>query len=413
MKLIGPFTQLVTLRNLPKKGALTDDTLEIISNAGILAEDGVIQSIGKFNVLRQECAGKQFEQMYVGNFAVGLPGFVDPHTHICFAGDRARDYTKRIAGKSYLQIASEGGGIWQTVTQTRAVAQDVLTKNTIDRANMHLHRGVTTIEIKSGYGLQTEQELKMLRAISQANMATKADLVPTCLAAHIVPNDFEGDAHEYLQLVISDLLPAISREQLAARVDIFVEQGAFHGNEALFFLKNAAELGFDLTVHGDQFTPSGSEMAINVGAVSVDHLEAAGPREIEALAASDVTATVLPGASLGLGMPFAPARKLLDGGAAVAIGSDWNPGSAPMGDLLTQAALLGASQKLTMAETLAGITTRAADALKLTDRGVLAPGMLADIVVFPCGDIREILYYQGQLKPGTVLKKGLKIHENV
>ena len=232
------------------------------------------------------------------------------------------------------------------------------------------------------------------------------DLVATCLAAHTIPRDFKGSGAQYLDMLGEELLPLLLQEELTRRLDIFVEQGAFSPREAESYLRKGKSMGFDLTVHADQFTTGGSEVAIRCGALSADHLEASGPDEIGALAGSDVVATALPGASLGLGCGFTPARALLDAGACLAIASDYNPGSAPMGDLLTQAAILGTFEKLSNAEVLAGITSRAAAALGFADRGRLLPGMLADLVVFPADHFNEILYHQGQLRPSAVWKRG-------
>ncbi|MDP2059249.1 MAG: amidohydrolase family protein, partial [Flavobacteriaceae bacterium] len=232
---------------------------------------------------------------------------------------------------------------------------------------------------------------------------------PTCLAAHIIPKDFEGDAPVYLHYITEKLLPILKREKLTNRIDIFIEQTAFSEKEATQFLNRSKQMGFQITVHADQFSVGGSAVAIEMGAQSADHLEASKTKEIEQLAASDTVAVVLPGASLGLGMPFAPARKLLDAGCCLAIASDWNPGSAPMGDLLTQAAVLGAYEKLSTPEVFAGLTFRAAHALGLEDRGRIQSGMLADLIGFPCGDYRDILYRQGNLKPELVWKNGVKI----
>jgi imidazolonepropionase len=198
------------------------------------------------------------------------------------------------------------------------------------------------------------------------------------------------------------VLPVIKQQNLSNRIDIFIEESAFNTSDALHYLAKAKQLGFEVTVHADQFTTGGSEVAVKARAVSADHLEASTDYEIRLLAHSDTVAVTLPGASLGLGMPYAPARKLLDAGACLAIASDWNPGSAPMGDLLMQAAVMSAAEKLSAVEVFAGLTFRAAKALKLSDRGILAKGKLADMQAYPCGDYREILYYQGKLKPDLV-----------
>lgn len=396
-KLIGPFTQIIPLTGLPLKGALKDELLHIIVNGGVLVEDGLILAVGDFEELRK--ANPQAQKEEIEGKHVLLPGFIDCHTHICFAGNRAKDYALRIAGKTYLEIAKTGGGIWDTVTQTRAADEATLTQLLVQRANRHLSEGVTTIEVKSGYGLSLDEELKQLRAIKAASVQTKAYLVSTCLAAHMVPKDFNGSQQEYLEHVVNELLPVIKKEDLTNRIDIFIEESAFSADNALVYLNKAKRMDFNITVHADQFTPSGSVVAVVAGAVSADHLEASGEAEIRLLANSNTVAVTLPGASLGLGMPYAPARKLLNAGACLAIASDWNPGSAPMGDLLMQAAVMSAAEKLCAAEVFTALTYRAATALKINNRGILAQRMQADMQAYPCTDYREILYYQGKMKP--------------
>jgi len=396
-KLTGPFTQILPLTGLPLKGALRDDQLLVIANGWVLTNNGRVVTVGGFEKLRKDHPSAQIIEI-TGQHVL-LPGFIDCHTHICFAGNRAKDYAMRIQGKTYLEIAKAGGGIWDSVTQTRAADETLLVELLLQRVGRHLAEGVTTIEVKSGYGLSIEDELKQLRAIKAASEKTKATLIATCLAAHIVPNDFTGSPIEYLDNILYDLLPVIKKEELAGRVDVFIEDGAFKAIDALAYLNKAKAMGFDITVHADQFTTGGSAVAVEVGAVSADHLEASKDKEIKLLASSNTVAVALPGASLGLGMPYAPARKLLDAGACLAIASDWNPGSAPMGDLLMQAAVMSAAEKLSNAEVFAGLTFRAAQALKLTNRGTITTGVPADLQAYPCGDYKEILYYQGKLKP--------------
>ncbi|PVX52138.1 imidazolonepropionase [Balneicella halophila] len=404
-KIIGPFYQLLTMANLPERGALQDEQLEIIANAGIVVEGGKIKDLGSWESLKTAYPDAEREE--IDEPMVLLPGFVDTHTHICSAGNRATDYAMRLAGKSYLEIAEAGGGIWHTVTATRSASLEELTEATIERAKVQLSEGVTTCEVKSGYGLTVESELKMLRAIQNANKALPIDLVGTCLAAHMKPKDFEGTASEYLQLMADELLPKVWKEGLACRVDAFVEQSAFSVEETLPYLQKAKELGFDITVHGDQFTPGGSQLAIDLEAISTDHLEASTDKEVEALAKSNVTAVALPGATIGLGDRFTPARAILDKGGKLAIATDWNPGSAPMGKLLLPASILGAFEHLTMAETLAGLTIRAAAALNVSSRvGSLEEGKLADFIAFPFKDFRNIIYRQGAVLPKKVWKRG-------
>lgn len=399
--LIGPFTQLLPMTGLPLKGALKDEQLPIIENGGILVSDGKILKVGVFDELKSD----DVDVHHIEGNHVCLPGFVDSHTHICFGGTRARDYAYRNAGKTYLEIAKAGGGIWDTVTQTRKTSQEELVEGIISRSQKHLKNGITTIEVKSGYGLSVDEELKMLRAIKQANGKVAATLVPTCLAAHMKPKDWNQDK-AYLEQIISTLFPIIKAENLANRVDAFVEESAFSPEEIKPYFQKAKAMGFDITVHADQFTTGGSQVAVEFGAVSADHLEASTEKEIQLLAKSNTIATALPGASLGLGCSYTPARKILDAGGALSIASDHNPGSAPMGDLLTQASILGTFEKLSNTEVLTGITFRAAAALRLSDRGKLEAGAQADFVVFPTDNYQEITYHQGQLKPSEVWKKG-------
>jgi imidazolonepropionase len=407
LKLIGPITQVLTLDHLPLKGALKDDQLEIIEQAGILIEGEKILQVGNW-----ESLGTAFPEAEIfeltGDF-VAIPGMVDCHTHICFGGSRARDFAMRNSGKTYLEIAQAGGGIWDTVTQTRKLSQSDLAQLTAYNANRHLSEGVTTIEVKSGYGLSVEEEIKLLRAIQEANQSTRADLLSTCLAAHMKPRDFSGTNSSYLELIAKELFPILIKEKLTHRIDAFVEKSAFSPEEIERYFQKARDFGFELTVHADQFSVGGSKIAVAFGALSADHLEASGDPEIRGLANSTTIAVALPGASLGLGCGFTPARKLLDQGAALAIASDWNPGSAPMGDLLTQASILATFEKLSTAEVFAGITFRAAGALGLTDRGKLTTGQLADFILFSTSDFREILYQQGKLKPIQVWKNGKRI----
>ncbi|MCH7411399.1 imidazolonepropionase [Belliella sp. DSM 111904] len=406
---IGPIRQVVTMKNLPLKGALRDEQLHIIKEAGIMIKDDEIYDIGPYWDLYPEAQSIGAEMLNLKDDYVALPGIIDCHTHICFGGSRAQDYAMRNAGKSYLEIAKAGGGIWDTVTQTRKASLEKLAQLTVKRANRHLKDGITTIEVKSGYGLSIEEELKMLKAIKLANENTSADLIPTCLAAHIPPKDFEGIPEAYLEIISDQLFPILKDQSLSNRIDAFIEDTAFSAADIQSYFNKAKAMGFDITVHGNQFHTGGSEVAVNIGAISCDHLEASTAKETALLAQSDTIAVALPGASLGLGMAYTPARKLLDAGASLAIASDWNPGSAPMGDLLMQAAILGTFEKLSNAEILAAITTRAAAALNLSDRGKLVHGLQADIVLFPTADYREITYQQGKLKPSMVFKNGVKV----
>lgn len=404
MKLIGPFKQIVTLRNLPLRGKLSDEQLEIIENGGILIKDEKIEEVGNFEELKSKNQISEIEN--IEGEQICLPAFTDSHTHICFGGNRANDFAMRNAGKTYLEIAENGGGIWSSVQHTRKASEEELLKTILERINSLISQGITTIEIKSGYGLDVENELKMLRVIQKAQTFTKATLVPTCLSAHLKPRDFEGSSKDYLQYILREILPKVKAENLAKRVDIFIEKSAFLPEESKEFLLKAKELGFEITVHADQFTSGSSRIAVEVGAKSADHLEATIDEDIAFLAQSETVATALPGASLGLGEKFTPARKILDAGGILAIASDWNPGSAPMGNLITQASILATFEKLSTAEVLAGITFRSAFALSLEDRGTLEKGKKADFVTFKTDNFQNVLYQQGSLKTDSVYING-------
>ncbi len=404
MKLIGPFKQVITLANLPLRGKLSDEQIEIIVDGGILVNENKIQAIGNFETLKSE--NQHIEIETIEGEQIVLPAFVDSHTHICFGGNRANDFAMRNAGKTYLEIAESGGGIWSSVQHTRNASEEELLKNLLERIDFLVSLGITTIEVKSGYGLDVENELKMLRMIKKAQEKTKATLVPTCLSAHLKPRDFEGSNEEYLNYILTEILPKVKEENLAKRVDIFIEKSAFQPEESKIFLLKTKDLGFEITVHADQFTPGSSRIAVEVGAKSADHLEATIDKDIEFLAQSETVATALPGASLGLGEKFTPARKLLDAGAIVAIASDWNPGSAPMGNLITQASILATFEKLTTAEVLAGITFRSAFALNLEDRGILKEGLKADFVTYKTNNFQNVLYNQGSLNAERVYING-------
>ena len=221
--LIGPFVQAITLEGLSLRGPIKDEQLAPVSSAGVLIKQGKIQSVGKYDSMKKDAD----EIIELDGQMVCLPAFVDAHTHICFGGSRARDYAARNNGKTYLEIAKAGGGIWDTVTKTREATSQELVEGIIRRGDRHLRDGVTTIEIKSGYGLSVEEELKMLYAIKKASHSMKSDVVTTCLAAHILPRDFDGNHEDYLQYISSDLFPILKKENLTNRIDAFIEEEAF------------------------------------------------------------------------------------------------------------------------------------------------------------------------------------------
>ena len=386
--------------NLPERGAISDNSLEIIDDGGVVIEDGKIIEVGDFLSLSKN----DLDVREITYPCVLLPGFIDSHTHVCHYGNRSDEYAKRNSGISYQQILEEGGGIHNTMNSTSNSTDEQLTDDTLNRLKRHFQEGVLTCEVKSGYAPNLEDEVRMLRIINEIDSSNDIDLIPTCLAAHVTPKKYES-SKKYLDSIVNDLLPIIKEENLSNRVDIFIEEKAFSVTEASNFLKKIKS-DFYITAHANQFTSGGLKVGVDNGAVSVDHLEVITDQEIDYLSKSDTTGVVLPGCSLGLGIPFAPARKLLDNNCKVSIASDWNPGSAPMGDLLMQASLLGSTEKLSNSEVLAGITCRAANALSLEDRGSLENGKIADMIGFKTNDFRDILYNQGKLKPSFICKRG-------
>ena len=386
--------------NLPERGAISDNSLEIIDDGGVVIEDGKIIEVGDFLSLSKN----NLDVREITYPCVLLPGFIDSHTHVCHYGNRSDEYAKRNSGISYQQILEEGGGIHNTMNSTSNSTEEQLTDDTLNRLKRHFQEGVLTCEVKSGYAPNLEDEVRMLKIINEIDSSNDIDLIPTCLAAHVTPKKYES-SKKYLDSIINDLLPIIKEENLSNRVDIFIEEKAFSITEASNFLEKIKN-DFYITAHANQFTSGGLKVGVDNGAVSVDHLEVITDQEINYLSKSDTTGVVLPGCSLGLGIPFAPVRKLLDNNCKVSIASDWNPGSAPMGDLLMQASLLGSTEKLSNAEVLAGITSRAANALSLEDRGSLENGKIADMIGFKTNNFRDILYNQGKLKPSFICKRG-------
>ena len=399
-RLIGPFSQIITMSNLPLKGAITDEKLEIIENGGVIIDGDKILEVGKFSDL-----DKKEKNIFEIDFqSVLVPGFIDCHTHICHYGSRSEEYSKRNAGMSYQQILSEGGGIHNTMTATENASDEELERVTISRLDRHFNEGVLTCEIKSGYGPDLDQEVRLLNIINKINKNHAMGIIPTCLAAHVTPKIYNSSS-EYLNKIIEELIPVLEKKKLTNRIDIFIEEKAFSVSESLDYLSQLKNK-FDITVHANQFSSGGVKVGVDCGAKSVDHLEVIDDNEIRYLSNSNTSAVVLPGCSLGLGIPFAPARKLLDNNCKLSIATDWNPGSAPMGDLLQQSSLLGSIEKLSSAEVFSAITYRSADALGLNDRGKIEKEKLADFIGFKTDNYRDILYNQGKLKPSFICKRG-------
>jgi imidazolonepropionase len=324
-----------------------------------------------------------------------VPGLVDCHTHLAFGGWRAGEFERRVRGDSYLDIARDGGGIASTMRATRAASEDALVARALGFLQDMLRLGVTTVECKSGYGLDTRTELTLLRAYRRLGSLQPARIVPTFLGAHTIPPEHRADRRRYLDLVIGDMLPAIREEGLARFCDVFVEETAFSVEEGREVLLAGKAAGLGAKVHADQLTSSGgAELAAEVGGISADHLECITERGIAAMAGAGVTAVSLPIASLYLGQRPMPARRLIDAGVPVAVATDFNPGSAPSYHLPLAMTLACTMQRMTPAEALKGATVIAARAIGLeSECGSLEVGKAADFCVIDAPDVNTWLYH--------------------
>jgi imidazolonepropionase len=370
--------------------------VDVVEDAFVLCVDGRVAARGPMRELR--ALDGEVEELD-GRSLCAIPGLVDCHTHAAFGGDRVDEFSLRAGGASYEDLHAAGGGILSTVRATRAAGEDGLAAAVRRHRNWMLHAGTTTWEGKSGYGLDRETELASLRAVRGAGG------VPTWLGAHTVAPEFE-DADSYLDFALAEVLPEAA--QLAEAADVFLERGAFDARQARRYLEACRDAGLALRLHGDQFTDAGAiPLAIELGARSVDHLEATGPDGVAALAGSDVVGVLLPASALFLGRPMPPARALADAGAAVALATDFNPGSAFCESLPLVCSLAATQLKLAPAEALAACTVNAAHVLGRADRkGRLAPGYDADIVLLDAPDWRYLAYHLAGQLVHTVVVRG-------
>jgi len=384
--LVTGISELATPLRHAQRGAGMGD-LRVVRDAALAVRDGLIVWVGE----RSAWAGEAGETVDVGGRAV-VPGLVDPHTHAVWAGDRLADFEARARGENYESILARGGGIRSTMRATGAASVQELVRLAKPRLDALVRSGATTIEVKSGYGLDPEAEVRMLRAVRELQTTCPAALVPTLLI-HVPP---PSGRDAYVKAVCEDLIPRVAQEGLAVAVDVFVEREAFTTGEAERILRAGAAWGLQGKLHADQFhAVGGTELAVRVNALSVDHLEASGAEQIDAIAASDTVATLLPGVTLHLGLPAANGRALVQAGAVVAIGTDLNPGSSPLFSAQLAVALGVRVNGLTPAEALVAMTANAAFALGLKDRGVLAPGGRADFLVLEGQDWRDVTYALG------------------
>jgi imidazolonepropionase len=395
--LVRDLRQLATpaASTAPLRGNALGD-VEVLEDAYLLTAAGHVEEVGRMRDLGP-LDGEVDE--IDGRGLSAIPGLVDCHTHACFAGDRVDEFSLRAAGASYEELHAAGGGILSTVRATRAAGDDQLPEAMQRHRGWMLRAGTTTFEAKSGYGLDRDTELASLGAIAAAGG------IPTYLGAHAVPPEFD-DADEYIDFAVSEVLPRAAK--LAEAADVFLERGAFDTQQARRYLEAAREYGLALRLHADQFTEAGGvELAIELEARSVDHLEATGDKGVRALAASDVTGVLLPASALFLGRPMPPARALVDAGAAVALATDFNPGSAFCESLPVVCSLACTQLKLSPNEALSACTVNAAHVVGRADRkGRLAPGYDADVVLLDAPDWRHLAYHLGGDVIAAVIHEG-------
>jgi imidazolonepropionase len=395
--LVRDLKQLATAagRSAPLRGSELAE-VDVIEDAYVLCAGGSIEGVGRMRDLPS--LDGEVEEVD-GRGLCAIPGLVDCHTHACFAGDRVEEFALRASGASYEELHAAGGGIMSTVRATRAAGPEELAAAVRKHRIWMLRAGTTTFESKSGYGLDRDTELASLQAIRDEGG------IPTWLGAHAVPPEY-GDADAYLDFILTQVLPDAAR--LAEAVDVFVERGAFDAAQARRYLSACAEAGLALRLHADQFTEQGAvALAIELGARSVDHLEATGAEGVAALGASDVAAVLLPASALFLARPMPPARALVEAGAIVALGTDFNPGSAFCESLPLVCSLAATQLKLSPAEALAACTVNAAHVLGRSERvGRLASGYDADIVLLDAPDWRYLAYHLGGNLVANVVLQG-------
>lgn len=379
-----------------------------------LVEDGFvaikgdrIAAVGQMRDLPRSLVELETMVLDAGGRAV-LPGFIDPHTHAVYAGSRAAEFGRRLEGASYLEILAAGGGILSTVAATRAASEAELAEATRQRLGRFLLHGTTTVEVKSGYGLGLEPELKQLRVVRQLQAEVPQTLVPTFLGAHAVPAEYRQDREAYVRLVADEMLPVVAHEGLARFADVFCEQGVFDVAESRRILERARELGLGVKLHADELAAfGGAELAAALGATSADHLLHASEAGLRAMAESGVVAVLLPGTAFFLREAYAPARQMVELGVPVALATDHNPGTCSLESMAMVLGLACLEMRLTPAEALTAATINAAHALGLgRTTGSLEPGKRADLLILDGAGPEDVVYQFGRNLAQTVITGG-------
>src|SRR5215470_12654170 len=381
--------------------------LGIICDGGMLVRDGKIERVGPSDEIEKNVTDAEIVD---AGARVVMPGFVDAHTHLVFAGNRVEDFERRSRGETYEQIAKAGGGIWSTVEKTRAASERDLLTQAKKHANWFLRCGTTTVEAKSGYGLTVEDELKILRVMRRLNEEVPLEIVPTFLGAHAVPRKLSPD--EYLDFVITEMLPRVTAEELAEFCDVFCERGYFDIDQSRRILSAAKKVGLNLRGHVDQLTNSGgAQLMAEIGATTADHLEQTDEQGIVALKKANVQPVLLPGSVYALGSSRYPrARQMIEAGLAVVLATDFNPGSSPTPSMPMILSLACTQMKMSPAEAVTASTVNAAYSLNRGDKvGSLEPGKRANFAIFDCEDYRELAYWFGMPQTHSVYVRGERV----
>jgi imidazolonepropionase len=414
--LITGASQLLTLRGrVPRRGKFLAD-IGIIRDGALLVRDGVIAAVGTRLEVESLPESRSAEKLDLGG-RVALPGFVDSHTHLIHAASRAEEYELKIAGASYEEIARKGGGILNSVKKLRAATVETLKKRAHAALREFAAHGTTTLEAKSGYGLDVANELKILRLHKELSAEQPLDIVSTFLGAHVVPAEYRskrGGAQQYVALLTDKLIPEVAVEQVAEFCDVFCDRGAFSVSEAKKVLEAGKQHGLAPRLHAEQLTRSGAtQLAVQLGAASCDHLEQVSRADVRAVAKSNTVATLLPGCDFHLGLrKYAPARELIEAGAIVALATDYNPGTSPTMSMPMILSLACSQLRMSPAEAIAAATINAAYSLLRDHKiGSLESGKQADIAIFDVDDYREIPYYFGVNKCWMTLKKGRPVFQ--
>ena len=386
--------------------------IELRKNAWVLMDDGVISAVGEGQA--PALAGFFVPMLDAGGKLV-TPGLVDAHTHLIFGGWRQNEMGLKLHGVTYLEILARGGGILSTVTATRQATEQELYDKAYTALDEMLGMGVTTAEAKSGYGLDTETELKQLRVIRKLNDEHPTDVASTFLGAHAVPAEYKNDREAYIRLLCEEMIPAVAKEKLAAFCDVFCETGVFSAEESRRILEAGKRYGMIPKIHADEIDPiGGSQLTADVGAISAEHLIVCPPDGIAAMAKAGTVACCLPATSFYLGSTFAPARDMVNAGVAVAMASDFNPGSCPSLNLQFVMNLGCLKYKLTPEEVLTAVTLNGAAAIGMAGKvGSIEPGKQGDLVIWDAPDLDYICYRMGSNLAKTVVKKGEVVKNRV